>query len=297
MIAISQSGKNFFYLNWVASEVGPIVTKYGKIIKEINSIEDFKQKNYEIFSEIKSILKNEEPIFTYSLDKHNLIISHCYKDDNNPDLNSWYEMQYKDDNIDNVMDYYQYPISTSSYDLLSLGIPKLIRESIKDNILLLKARINNISAGIFSAEIGARYWFHADKLTSYLIWKVGKRKIDEILYIKNNQLESYFSITRAIKKNKINWQFGNHESTQLIYKYIESLIGDDRTLQQPIEKIFLYTCEEKTKDVKDIEKQDTENIVLLNPLSVLEKSEKEKFNIYATLYLAETGNAFGYVDV
>ena len=51
------------------------------------------------------------------------------------------------------------------------------------------------------------------------------------------------------------------------------------------------------KKCEAIVKKDPENIVLLNPLSVLEKTEKEKFNINATLYLAETGNAFGYVDV
>ena len=53
MIAIAQSGHNYHYLNWIASEVGPIVTGYGKIIKVIDNVEDFKQKHYEIFSEIK----------------------------------------------------------------------------------------------------------------------------------------------------------------------------------------------------------------------------------------------------
>jgi len=297
MIAISQSGHNYHYLNWIPSEVGPIVTSYGKIAKVINNVEEFNQKHYEVFSEIKSILNNEEPIFTYSLDTNNLIISTCYKDDNNPDLNSWYTMQYKDEKMDNIMDYYHYPISKGSYQLLSIAIPKIIRESIRKNISLLKAHINNISTGIFSAESGARYWFHADKLTNYLIWKVGKKKNDEILYINNNQLEGYFSITRNIKKIKINWQFGNPDAIQLIYKYIESLINKDSNIQKPIEKIFLYTCEEKVQDVKNIVKNNTENIVLLNPLSVLERSEKEKFNIYETLYLAETGNAFGSVDV
>ena len=157
-------------------------------------------------------MNNEEPIFTYSLDINNLIISTCYKDDNNPDLNSWYKMQYKDENMDNIMDYYHYPISKGSYQLLSIAIPKIIRESIRKNISLLKANINNISTGIFSAENGARYWFHADKLTNYVIWKVGKKKNDEILYINNNQLEGYFSITRNIKKIKI--------MTTYNYKYV-----------------------------------------------------------------------------
>ena len=40
-----------------------------------------------------------------------------------------------------------------------------------------------------------------------------------------------------------------------------------------------------------------ENVILLNPLSVLKMVEEEKVNIFATLALAETGNAFGKIDV
>ena len=38
-------------------------------------------------------------------------------------------------------------------------------------------------------------------------------------------------------------------------------------------------------------------MILLNPLSVLDMAEQEKVNIYSTLSLAETGNAFGNIDV
>ena len=40
-----------------------------------------------------------------------------------------------------------------------------------------------------------------------------------------------------------------------------------------------------------------ENLTLLNPLTVLEFIKDEKINEYHTLPLAETGNAFGGVDV
>ena len=49
--------------------------------------------------------------------------------------------------------------------------------------------------------------------------------------------------------------------------------------------------------MKDFEKKDKKNIILLNPLSVLKMTEREKINIYDTLALAETGNAFGNIDV
>ena len=40
-----------------------------------------------------------------------------------------------------------------------------------------------------------------------------------------------------------------------------------------------------------------ENMILLNPFAVLKMTEEAKINIYATLSLAETGNAFGNIDV
>ena len=47
------------------------------------------------------------------------------------------------------------------------------------------AHAAGIGVGIFSAEEGARQWFHADSLQRYMIWKVGKKKMDEILLVEN----------------------------------------------------------------------------------------------------------------
>ena len=67
--------------------------------------------------------------------------------------------------------------------------------------------------------------------------------------------------------------------------------------QAPASKIFIYTCNGNIQDIKDIQKKGVENMILLNPLSVLKMVEEEKINIFATLALAETGNAFGKIDV
>ena len=42
MLAISQSGINYHYLNWVPSERGPLVTHYGSIQKEMKNPEYIK---------------------------------------------------------------------------------------------------------------------------------------------------------------------------------------------------------------------------------------------------------------
>ena len=297
MLAISQSGNTYHYLHWIPSESGPMVTHYGKIKKELEDSEKFKQHHYEILAEIISSVDHEEPICTYSLDRKYLIFSTCYADVDNPDLINWYQRQVKDTILVDTMDYYYYPMDNSSGQLLSIAVPKMIRQSFQDNMRHLKARLNGISTGIFSAENGARHWFHADKLDSYLIWKIGKKKKDEILYINNNHLASYFSITRTPKKVKINWQFGNKDAVDMTCQYIENLINNEHQPQSPASKIFIYTCNGKIQDVKVFQKKDMDNIILLNPLSVLTMTEEEKVNVYATLSLAETGNAFGNIDV
>ena len=296
MLAIAQSGYKYHYLNWIPSESGPMVTHYGIISKEIEDPEKFTQHHYEILAEIILTIENEEPICTYSLDMKNFIFSTCYADTDNPNLISWYQRQIKDEILTDIMDYYYYPIHNGSSQLFSIAVPTMIRRSFQDNMRRLKARLNGISTGIFSAENGARNWFHADKLDSYLIWKIEK-KMDEILYINNNQLMNYFSITRTSKKVNINWQFGNKDAIDMICQYIEHLGNNKNHSQVPASKIFIYTCNGKIQDVRDLHKKGMKNMILLNPLNVLKMTEEEKVNVYATLPLAETGNAFGKIDV
>ena len=176
MLAIAQSGNIYHYLNWIPSESGPMIIHYGKIRKEIEDPEKFKQKHYEILADIISTIGNEEPICTYSLDRNNLIFSTSYIDVDNPNLNNWYQRQVKDEILSDTMDYFHYPMHNDLGLLLSIAMPKMIRQSFQYNMRRLKARLNGISTGIFSAENGARNWFHADKLDSYLIWKIGKKK-------------------------------------------------------------------------------------------------------------------------
>ena len=296
MLAIAQSGNTYHYLNWTPSEIGPIVTHFGKIKKEIETLEEFIQNHYEILAEIISTIDNEEPICTYSLDRKNLIFFTSYVNTDNQGLNRWYQKQVKDEILDDTMDYYYYPMHSSLGQMLSIAVPKVIRRSFQKNMCSLNAQLNGISSGIFSAENGARCWFHADKLDSYLVWKIGDKKKDEILYINKNQLESYFSISRTAKKVKINWQLGNRDAVDMICQYFEHLINNNQT-QIPASKIFIYTGNGKIKDVKDFQKKDIENVILLHPFSVLKMDEEEKVNLYDTLSLAETGNAFRNIDV
>jgi len=138
---------------------------------------------------------------------------------------------------------------------------------------------------------------HAHKYDSYLIWKIGKKKNDELLYINNEKLTSYFSFHRSEKKSKMNWQFGDKDIAENICKDIIKIQNKSSKKFKFVKQVYLYTTDGNMKDVKFFHKLEIENLTLLNPLLVLETTEEERVQEYNTLALAETGNSFGGIDV
>ena len=114
MLAIAQSGSNYHYLNWVPSERGPMVTHHGSIHKELGNLALNEQYYYDILYEIFSQVNNDEPIFTFSLDRNNVLFSTCFAEDMNQDLIDWHFKQTMENQLGNAIDYYHYPMETES---------------------------------------------------------------------------------------------------------------------------------------------------------------------------------------
>ena len=297
MLAISQSGFTYHYLNWVPSERGPLVTHYGSIQKEMENPEHIEQYYFDILDEILSVVNNGEPIFTFSLDRNHVLFSTCFAEDNNQELIDWHLAQSSDDQLFSIMDYYHYPMSSESHKMLNIGVPKNIRQSFQANMSLLKSKLNGLSVGIFSAETGARQWMQAEKYESYLIWKIGKKKIDEFLFIRDGEMVTYFSFHRSGEKGKMMWQFGDSDVADSIVQDILKVQNEKSNKLTTAEQVYIYTSDGSIKEVKSFHQMKIENLTLLNPLSVIESTKKEKIHEYNTLPLAETGNSFGGVDV
>ena len=157
--------------------------------------------------------------------------------------------------------------------------------------------MNGLSIGIFSAETGARQWMQAEKYESYLIWKIGKKKIDEFLFIRDGEMVTYFSFCRSGKKGKMMWQFGDSNVACSIVQDILKVQNEKSNKLTTAEQVYIYTSDGSIKEVKSFHQMKIENLTLLNPLSVIESTKEEKIHEYNTLPLAETGNAFGRVDV
>ena len=297
MLAIAQSGSTYHYLNWVPSELGPLVTQYGSISKEVNNSNMNEQYYFDILDGILSQVINGDPICTFSLDRDNVLFSTCFAQDINQELIDWHFKQSMDGQLETMMDFYHYPMELKSSTILNIGIPKEIRQSFQVNMRLLKSRLNGLSVGIFSADAGARKWMQAEKHESYLIWKIGKNKMDELLFIRNAELVTYFSFHRKGNNCKIMWQFGDATVADLIIQDIINIQNGGAKKFNSVVHVYLYTSGGNMKDVKSFHQMEIENLTLLNPLSVLKTEEDKKFHEYNTLPLAETGNAFGGVDV
>ena len=81
MLAISQSGFTYHYLNWVPSERGPLVTNYGSIQKEMENPANIEKYYFDILDEILTVVNNGEPIITFSLDRNQVLFSTCFAED------------------------------------------------------------------------------------------------------------------------------------------------------------------------------------------------------------------------
>ena len=154
-----------------------------------------------------------------------------------------------------------------------------------------------INTGIFSAEIGARKWFHANQLQSYVIWNFGKNHIDEALIIQGNELKSYFKFKRLKQQVKLIYVFGDSMLTQKFVESVESLLSGRINQISYLEKIFVYSNDDKNKDIKSIIEAEIYNVKLLNPFDILETTEKLKINPFRGASFCRNRCWFRGIDV
>ena len=284
-------------MNWIPSEAGPLVTHHGSIEKNLENPDKISDHYLDVFDTIFNSLDIDEAICTFSLDSENVLFSTCFIERNNSEMLDWHLNQATDAKLKKIVEYYHYNFTSESQQILNIAVPKTIRVSFKKNMHILKSKLNGISIGIFSAEVGARQWMHADKLQSYLIWKIGKKKIDQFLYIKNGELVSYFSYHRSPSGGSLNWCFGDYKSTQFIIDDIKKVQEKKRKIFKSSEQVYVYTSDGSSRDVKSFYGMDIKNLTLLNPLNILSSTSNKKNNEFNSLALAETGNSFEGIDV
>ena len=295
MLGIAQYGDLFHYINWIPSESGPLVTDFGnlKINKNPN---DNNWDYHKVFQSLIKFTSKDSYIFTLSIDLNLIKTSSIDFDENQEDMIEWYLNQASEKEFIELMDFYYYPMENKN-SLFMLSIPKNLRSNVKEVVREQRTELRTLGAGIFSAELGARQWFHANKLESYLIWRLDKKNINQFLLIIKGKLSIYCVL--KIRKNKIDLiqLLGSRSKCDDLINDLEQMEKKSTNKFLSCEKVYIYNVDGASKKIKSIENKNIENLVLLNPLNVLKNSMNKQYNVYKTLPLAETGLAFRGIDV
>lgn len=293
MIAISQSGKYFQYLVWVPSEGGPLITKFG----QIKSPDHFNFKNGHFTSILEQIINEApetSPRFQLSLDNQNIFISDTNY--NSEEFMEWQKTQISDSEFEVLYHTFSYPFSNNS-TLLNIHLNKELKLRIIDSIQDVNGELRAINIGIFSAEIGARQWFHANQLESYAVWKIGKNHVDQLLIVKAGEFQSFITFKRLKDSVKVLNVIGASPLIDKMTQQIESWVNGVLDEFIHIERVFAYSSEMNSKDLKKLIEAQINNVTLLNPFEVLDISTEEKINPIKGATFAEMGVGFRGIDV
>ena len=126
--------------------------------------------------------------------------------------------------------------------------------------------------GIFSAEIGARFLFDTKKLDSYIIWRIGKYNMNEIIYIKNRNLKCFLRFKRIRNACKLQNYYGSSIYTDKILKQLENCSENNFMNFKVGNKIFLYSVSEHQFEIRKILAEGNHRIQHLNPGDVVQFS-------------------------
>ncbi len=298
MFGISQCGENIHYVKWVPSESGPLVTYFNSI--HVNGGINFKDTNSvnQIFEPLKEITKSTPTPVSISIDITHVNLFQIRSDDSSQEsLINWHFAQTSEENLSEKFESFQFPMHTDSKSVLGLTLPSNFKKNILEIASKNNCKLNGLSCGIFSAEQGARQWYHTNQLSSYVIWKIGKRNIDHLLYIKDGKLLTFLSIRKIDKKIKPIQVIGCHNGANLLVDQLNDIIKSNKSKFTCAEKVFVYQCDKRQKETRELMNLVIENLILLNPFSVLEMEVDKKINEFSSLSFAETGVAFRGIDV
>jgi hypothetical protein len=181
--------------------------------------------------------------------------------------------------------------------LLNIHLNKELKSCIIDSVQDINGELRAINIGIFSAEIGARQWFHANQFESYAVWKIGKNHIDQLLIVKGGEFQSFVTLKRLKNSVKVLNNIGSTTITTKMTQQIELWVNDDIDEFIHIERVFVYSSEINSKVLKKMMEAQIANVILLNPFEVLDISTDEKINPIKGATFAEMGVGFRGIDV
>ncbi len=295
MLGLIQNNNRFDYLHWTLTDIGPEVNSFGSVIIDENkTLSVYSQ----LLSKIKKTVKDKDNFFSLTLNDSSIYFSELQDSDQigSDEMINWYIAQNDLSSIKEIYDIYNYSFSKGS-KLLNVFVPKEIKVNLLVSLEKNGGMINSLSTGIFSAEVGARKWFSAQKLKSYAVWKVCSNKLHELLFVYKNDLKLFVKFKQFKNSFKIVNYYGELELQDYILSQIESMVFLNKYKFDFCSEIFIYSEKEQGLIENCLGQKKHQNITILNPLSSLSVNKNLDYNFKDTSYLAESGNCFKDIDV
>ena len=298
MLAIAQSQHRFHFLQWVPASNGPLINGYGTI--EDPDFQIHKPSSIvQLIRRINSEVPIEHPVFTFSLDIENLLITEAAgADEVDPEeFLEWHGQLMQDDDFRMRYRSYHYSLAVTPRRFLSLHMPRGIIDSFSAAMQELQCELRVLGLGIFSAEECARLCPRAGEHSSYLIWRMGHSGNDQILHCEDGELRAYLHLYRHGSKIELTEVFGDVALGEKIRAELTQYFTGDLQKFSSASHVFAYQCREKDVDLKRLLEAAIPNVSLLNPLKQVTLETPSRINYLRSSCLAETGLAFRGVDV
>ena len=284
-IGLSIYEEKCYYLSWIPSESGPLITSYGKIEIKNNKI-PFK----DLFDKVKQY--NSTPRFTISL-SNNYVKYDFSRSYINPMINNWDKEHFYDKEFSALYDSYLYK---NEQGIFNIHISKDKKNDIIAQVKERKYTLMNLGVGIFSALEGVKSWYNINNIDKYMIMKFSKKREIELLLIDKNNFSSYAVLKKNLSSFKVINYLGSEKYRIGLLNIADSIFKQnhgDINLQ-----VFYYSIGGNKEDIDLVLNSKTDKLELINPFKNLTFDDSCKLNINninASSY-SELGNAFRGID-
>ena len=289
MLSISQTSHYYNFLEWVPSESGLEVVKFGKLKLK----QDLSNKNsiQSIIDEFNPISKQDSNSISLSIDINNVQVSSIKID---PKVDTykfidWYEKNILGRYVSDNFHIHYYPIQNNY--LMIICIDKILRKNLIQSAKTAGYNLVDINIGIFSAYHSVNQIKKINNINNYLIWKIDKNNIHYISYYEKNNFYCMVKVKKTGDKIKEINLVGDTIFCNKVIDYLKGILIDKKNKYNIFDKVFIY---QSFDDKKNIESILNNNIDLLDISSFFNSKESNKFKF---LSYVENGTSLKGIDV
>ena len=145
-----------------------------------------------------------------------------------------------------------------------------------------------LSVDIFSVSTLVKQLYN---IKDFLIWKIGRNNYHYLLYIKNNEVSSYFKFKRSSDDFRNVISIGNDTDISLMHNFLSETLIKNKKFSK-INSIYVYQTHNNENLIKKIISNRENNIILIDICNIFANINLTPINtnIKATPYFKNVNN-------